>query len=74
MDSSNGTKTMVQKSGDVNPTIEVAMDISSNKLEKMLGADAYADFPTSTTMAYETYDKRSAALTEALGNRDSVKG
>lgn len=74
MDSSNGTKTMVEGSKAVNPTIEVATDIKSNKLEKMLGADAYAEFPASTTMSFDTYDKRSAALTDALGNKDSVKG
>jgi len=67
-------KTMVQKSTEVNPTIQVATDIPSNKLEGMIGADAYASFPTSNTTSYETYSKRMSALTSALGNKDEVKG
>ncbi len=68
-------KTMVNSPNNApGRTIEVATDIPSNKLEGMLGADAYADFPTSTTMSFETYKGRMPALEEALGNKDSVKG
>jgi len=67
-------KTMVQASGQVGREVKPTMDIASNKLEGMLGADAYADFPESTTMSFETYSKRQSALVDALGNKDSVKG
>lgn len=70
----NGTKTMVQGSKEVGRTVEVAKDIPSNSLEGKLGADAYAEFPESTTMNFETYSKRQDALVEALGNKDSAKG
>lgn len=55
-------------------TVEVAKDIPSNSLEGMLGADAYAEFPDSTTMNFVTYENRRESLVEALGNRDSAKG
>lgn len=68
-------KTMVNSPGNApGREVKVAMDIPSNGLEKMLGADAYADFPTSITKSYETYSNRMDALVEALGNKDSVKG
>ena len=54
--------------------VEVAKDIPSNSLEKMLGADSYADFPASTTISFETYSTRRDALVEKLGNKDSVQG
>lgn len=70
-------KTMLNSKGNSETearTVEVAKDIPSNKLEGMLGADTYADFPDSTTMAFETYSKRADGLSQALGNRDSAKG
>ncbi len=77
MDNTNGVKTMVQSKdnpADKARTVEVAKDIPSNKLEGMLGADAYADFPESTTMSFETYSTRQSDIVDALGNKDSVKG
>ena len=67
-------KTMVQASSEVGRKVEVTNDIPSSSLESMLGADAYADFPASTTMSFETYSTRMDSLVEALGNKDSVKG
>lgn len=55
-------------------TVEVSNDIPSNKLEGLIGADAYGAFPASTTMAFETYSQRADALSKNLGNKDSVKG
>jgi hypothetical protein len=67
-------KTMATKSKEVNPTIEVATDIASNELEARIGADVYADLPSSQTKSYETYSKRIGAVSDALGCKDSVKG
>lgn len=68
-------KTMVNSSGNApGREVPIAKDIPSNKLEGILGADAYADFPQSTTMNFETYSTRQDALVAALGNKDSVKG
>jgi len=72
-----GNKTMVNSAGnspEKGRTVEVALDIHTNPLEAKLGADAYADFPSSQTMSYETYSDRMDALSTALGNKDSVKG
>lgn len=67
-------KTMATKSKEVNPTIEVAKEISHGDMESKLGADEYASFPSSLTKSYETYSSRISALTDALGNKDEVKG
>lgn len=70
-------KTMLNSKGNgetTGRTVEVTKEIASNKLEGMLGADAYAEFPTSITMAYETYSNRVDGLSNTLGNRDQVKG
>lgn len=76
-DDKNGTKTMIQSEGNSDMkarTVEISKEISVNKLEKMIGADVYADFPESTTMSFETYSQRAEGLSKALGNNDSVKG
>jgi len=70
----SGNKTMAQASKEVGRTVTPATDIHSNKLESMLGADSYSEFPASTTMSFETYPKRIETLSAALGNKDSVKG
>lgn len=67
-------KTMAQGSKEVGREVPVATDIPTNKLEKMLGADTYAEFPASVTMSFETYPKRMATLEAVLGNKDEVKG
>lgn len=66
--------TMVQGSKTVGREVPIATDIASNQLEGILGADVYADFPSSKTTSYETYSQRIPALVEALGNKDGVKG
>lgn len=73
----NAQKIMVNSpsnSEDKGRTVEIAKDIPSNDLESRLGADVYADFPTSKTQAFETYSNRMDALVGALGNKDSAKG
>lgn len=77
MSDTNGTKTMIQSPSNSDMkgrTVPVAKEVNSNPLEKMIGADVYADFPESTTMSFETYSTRAKALSDALGNNDSVKG
>jgi hypothetical protein len=67
--------TMVKSPGNQpGRKVEVSKDIPSNPLERMLGADAYSEFPQSITMSFETYPKRMDALSNALGNKDTVKG
>ena len=69
-------KTMVNSKGNSETqarTVEVAKDIPTNSLEKMLGADAYSEFPASTTLAFETYSQRRDDISGALGNRDKVQ-
>ena len=68
-------KTMATSAGtQPGRKVEVSTDIPTNSLEKMLGADSYANFPASTTISFETYSTRRDALVEKLGNKDTVKG
>lgn len=70
----SGNKTMVQAEAKPGRTVEVANDIHSNKLEALLGADSYANFPGNTVLSFETYSGRIGKVSDALGNKDSVKG
>lgn len=63
--------TMATKSKEVNPTIPVAMKIEGGK---EVESDGYHVIAGSATKSFETYPNRIAALTDALGNKDSVKG
>lgn len=70
-------KTMVNSpsnSAEKGRTVEVARDMSNGNLEGMLGADAYDEFPTSTTMAFDTFSNRAEAVAKALGNKDQDRG
>lgn len=70
---SNDEKTMVNSPGNMpGREIDVSRDTLNNTMNSPIMA--YYEFPSSKTMAMDTYSKRMPALVDALGNKDSVKG
>lgn len=63
------TKTMLNAPGSVGPERKV-----SYETETPMTPGDYHEFEGSQSKQYETFSKREAALSEALGNKDTVKG
>lgn len=58
-------------SADKGRTVEVARDAKEMPVNDI---ENYYSFPSSNNQAFETYSNRAESLSNALGNKDSVKG
>jgi len=72
---SNDKKTMVNSSSnsaEKGRTVEITRDTMNGTDNSPI--DSYYNFPSSKVTQEETYSTRISALSEKLGNKDSVKG